>query len=157
MNPNQVTATIYETSERAADWRGIFHRLDNIPLWGPLPQLLHVPEKGEVLAYFLDLSAITNDERERLVAYIAGRFNLPHNEVARDLHQVGCPVLAEELLVTVPTGVALSMMYDVYAEIDEVYAELGLDENDDDDDEGWLDEQLRPLGFGDEDDDDDDF
>jgi hypothetical protein len=146
MNHNQVTATIHETSPRAADWRGVFGRLDNIPLQGPLPQAMRVPEKGEVLAYLLDLASITLDERQRLVAYIAGRFNLSPVEVERDLDQTGCPILSDDLLVTVPASLALAMMDDFDTERDE---------------DDWLEQALhedqgRPFeeeGFGEDDDD----
>jgi hypothetical protein len=134
MNPNQITATIHETSERAADWQRIFGRLDNIPLRSPWPTAAVLPEKGQTQIYLLDVGAITSDERQRLIDYIAGRFSLPRELVEQGLDATGVPIVAEELLVTIPAALAWSI----------------LDAEDDDfedDDEGWLDEQLRPLGF----------
>lgn len=139
MNHNQTTANIFESSPRAADWEKIFHRLHDIPLRGPLPMPVHLPGIGVKQAYMLDLSAITLDERQRLVEHLAERFNLLPVQVEYDLDRVGVPILADEVLISVPPGLAFSMMPDFDDDDDGDDAELRFDEEDEMDD--WEDEE----------------
>lgn len=140
MNTNQVLATISKTSPRAADWRGVFGRLDNIPLQGPLPIVCKLPGKGESACYMLDLQAITPEERERLIDYIAIRFGSSRKVVEDSLDDVGMPIVADDVLVSIPQGLALSMMLDFDTERQEddwlessSMSEWDYEEEDDDD------------------------
>jgi len=135
-----TTASIHETSTRAADWLHVFGRLNDIPLRSPFAITVDVPGRSNVSAYLLDVSLITAEERLRLVNHIANRFNLPHSEVERDLDAHGVPILAEDVLVSIPQGLAMSMMADVdpFDLEDEVVDwqddHCGWDGEDDDDD-----------------------
>ena len=105
-----TTATIHETSPRASDWLRVFGRLTDIPLRGPFVIRVNVPGRSNVRAYLLDIAALDPEERLRLVNHIATRFNIPPAEVDRDLDAEGVPILAEDVLVSIPQGLALSMM-----------------------------------------------
>lgn len=105
MTTNQTTCAIIETSPRAADWQRIFGRLDNIPLTSSRLNLVRHQTEGLMYVYGLDLSALTPDERERLIDFLAEKFNLPRAEVAGDIDEQGVPVRAEDALVNSPSGV----------------------------------------------------
>ena len=136
-----TTATLLETSPRAADWRHIFGRLTDIPLRGPFAIQMDLPGHPKASAYLLDVSLISSEERLRLVNHIAARFNLDRAEVERDLDAQGVPILAEDVAVYIPQGLALSMMPDWDDDLD-----------DDEDEDSW-----DPAERYYQDDDDDDF
>ena len=135
-----TTATILETSPRAANWQHIFGRLTDVPLCSPFPILVHVPDHQNALAYLLDVSLITPEERLRLVNHIAKYFSQTHAEVERDLDVHGVPILAEDVLVSIPQGLAMSMLggddpFDLEDEVvDWQDDHCGYDGEDDDDD-----------------------
>ncbi len=58
------------------------HSLD----YNNLPSLT---KDGEKLAFELDISRLTLEQRARLAAYLAGRFHLDFSEVERDLERHG--------------------------------------------------------------------
>ena len=108
------TITILESSPRAANWLHIFGRLTDIPIRSPFPIRVHVPDHQNALAYLLDVSLITNEERLRLVNHLAKYFSLTHAEVERDLDSDGVPILADDVIVSIPQGIALSMINDPF-------------------------------------------
>ena len=124
---NGTTATISEKSPRAERWQRVFQRLTDIPLLSPLSIRVSVPEKGTTDAYLLDLDMLKPDERERLIQDIASRFDIPLEEVRRDIVR-GVPILAEDLIVSIPQGLALSMM----ADDEEIHGRDFRDEEDED-------------------------
>jgi len=135
-----TTATIHETSPRASDWMHVFGRLNDIPLRGPFAIKVNVPGRSSVSAYLLDVSLLTAEERLRLVNHIANRFNLPPAEVDRDLDAQGVPVLAEDVLVSVPQGLAFSMMDEVDP-FDLEEEDVDWDADDYDDEDIYLDDE----------------
>lgn len=110
MNHDQTTATIIETSPRAADWQAIFGRTCDIPLKGSRPSVANRPGLGYAYVYKLDLLAITADERQCLIEHIVTRFSLLRDQVERDLDERGVPILAEDVLVSTPQDLAVSML-----------------------------------------------
>src|SRR3990167_7354324 len=102
-----VTCTVY--GERAATFEAIFGTA-TIPIVSPLPQLGILPGIGKVAIYKLDVAALTSDQRAKLVAHLAQRFGLPETDVERDLDTEGMPILAQDCVVSIPQGLALSMM-----------------------------------------------
>ena len=72
------TITILESSPRAANLLHIFGRLTDIPISSPFPIRVHVPDHQNALAYLLDVSLITPEERLRLVNHLAKYFSLTH-------------------------------------------------------------------------------
>ncbi len=109
-----TTATILESSPGADDWQHVFGRLHDIPLRSPFAIKVNVPGRDNARAYLLDVSLITNEERLRLVNHISIRFNLPHSEVERDIDSIGVPILADDVIVSIPQGLAMSMIDDPF-------------------------------------------
>lgn len=86
--------------ERVAAWRSIFGD-SQIYIRSPFSVLANLPGIGEAAIYELDLELLTAEQRQRLVNHIANKFNVPADEVERDLDTVGCPILAEDVFVAV--------------------------------------------------------
>lgn len=59
---------------------------------------------GEQLVFKLDMERITNDQRIRLAAYLAGKFHLEFHEVERKLECMGFPIPAHgcQLVISFP-------------------------------------------------------
>ncbi len=96
-------AHINSTSPRAADWRAVFGG-DSVPIKSPIPSMVQVPgEKGPelVMAYMLDINALTADQATRLVDHLSKRFNIPAAEVQASLPTEGCPILANDVGVSI--------------------------------------------------------
>ena len=108
-----VMANLNERSRRAKDWQYVFGRLTNIPLKSPISCHVGIEELGDhVEIYFLDLGKVTAKEYSRLVRLLSKRTNDPADQVDRELQARGVPVLAEDVIVSIPQGLALSMMDD---------------------------------------------
>jgi hypothetical protein len=82
------------------------------PVMNIIPVQVTVPEIGKADAYLLDTARLTIDERNRLIAMLAARFLLTVEDVERNLDETSCPILANEVVVRIPRGLALSMMDD---------------------------------------------
>jgi len=85
-------------SQRAEDWQSVFGRLDDIPVTQYFTTLANLPDRPNSAVYLLDLKRMTPAERERLIWHIAARFDIPAEEVARDLDREGCPILAADVI-----------------------------------------------------------
>jgi hypothetical protein len=85
--------------DRLALWQAVFGG-DEVPIVSIVPMIGSFPGVGEQRFYSLDLKAITPEQRERLVASIALRFNLTIEEVGRDIDMVGVPILAGDVVVS---------------------------------------------------------
>lgn len=94
------TATIRKESPRAESWREVFGSYE-IPLQSPVPVLASAPGIEEGLFYQLDLQALTQAQRERLIGYIVKKFGVEKQEVVETLDTVGCPILDEDVTITV--------------------------------------------------------
>jgi len=93
------TATISERSARYADWLEVFGDT-TAHIKSPYPTGAMLPG-GPALIYHLDLEALKPEQRARLIANLARRFDLPEEEVARDLDKIGCPIRIEDVTVIV--------------------------------------------------------
>lgn len=85
-------------SPRAKDWVYVFGRLENVPVMTYYTTLANLPDRPNSAVYQLDLARLTFAERARLVEHIAERFDLPADEVDRDLDREGCPILATDVI-----------------------------------------------------------
>lgn len=87
------SVTVHDPS-RAADFERVFGTA-TVPVRErlPIPQTVSLPI-GERPCYFLDLSAITAAQRERLIAFLIERFGETREGVERELPN-GVPILAE--------------------------------------------------------------
>ena len=94
------TATISGNSERAETWRWVLGT-ETICIKSPYPAYANLPGKPNVGIYELDLSLLTDDQRERLIRYISEKFDIPLIDVANDLDEIGCPVLTEDVRITI--------------------------------------------------------
>ncbi len=94
------TATIREDSPRAADWRKVYGGTTVI-LKHPLPAIGEFPGVGAKEFYELDLDALTEEQRARLIAHLSERFQLSLEEVQSELDTVGVPILAEDVTLTI--------------------------------------------------------
>ncbi len=93
-------ATINPESERAQAWLKVFGSHE-IALCSPIPQWASAPGVPKGLFYFLDLNELTPEQRERLIVYISHRFQVDEQEVRETLDAIGCPILDEDVTVTV--------------------------------------------------------
>lgn len=94
------TAKISEDSERAKTWQEVMGT-DKVYLKSPLPALASLPGTSKRLIYELDLIMLNDTQRKNLIRYISKKFNIPTADVARDLDILGCPVLVEDVTVSV--------------------------------------------------------
>ena len=95
-----MDARILESSPRYADWVKVFG--DNrAPITSPMPHQASLPGIPNALVYWLDLKAITSEQRARLVAHISERFGIPPDEVERDLDRDGVPLMAADVHVSI--------------------------------------------------------
>jgi len=92
-----TTATIHDEQRRAL-WIEVFENA-TMPIKSILPAKANVPEHENAEVYMLDLAAITDEQREKLVVSIARRFDIHPAEVAWELDK-GVPILAEGVSVS---------------------------------------------------------
>lgn len=105
----KTTATI-KNPERLAFWQEVFGG-DTVPILSIIPSRANLPGIPDAVVYLLDLRVITADQRERLIAGIARKFNLPNEEVAAGLDEYGVPVLADDVtVVSTDQGLLMSLV-----------------------------------------------
>lgn len=85
--------------ERLALWQNVFGG-DEVPITSIVPSLGSFSGVGEQRYYHLDLKAITPEQRQRLVASIAEKFNLPPATVDSQLELIGVPILACDVVAS---------------------------------------------------------
>lgn len=91
----KTTVTV-SNPERKAQWESIFGSA-TVPVISIIPEMANLPGFYEPQRVFkLDLSIITNEHRAKLVAFIAGKFNIPVEVVSDQLEDHGVPILAED-------------------------------------------------------------
>lgn len=98
------TAILISDSPRAADWIKVFGGLD-VHLKSPFPIRANLPGAPNALIYELDLELIAPDVRQRLIEHLAFTFQIPMDEVAAQLDKHGCPIKAEDVIVSVKNPV----------------------------------------------------
>jgi hypothetical protein len=91
---SEVTIT---DPERVADFERVFGSA-TVPVKErlPVPTMLSLPI-GPKPCYMLDLDALTNEQRERLLDYATERFGMTRDEAERELPH-GFPILAESCI-----------------------------------------------------------
>jgi hypothetical protein len=100
---NDFTATISNRSnpDRAIAWRTVFGS-ETIVLKSPIPSLAKLPGRlTTTLIYEVDIRALTGPQRKRLVAHLAEKFGYEAQVVEDALDTEGCPILAEDVIVTI--------------------------------------------------------
>lgn len=97
----KFTAIINSNSPRAEEWQKVFGT-DEIEVRGLLPVKANVLGKVREV-YFLVLSALNDEQYERLMFHISEKFRVPLEQVARELPEAGVPVLPEDLIISCDT------------------------------------------------------
>jgi hypothetical protein len=87
--------TVTVQGPRAADFEAVFGTA-TVHVRSPIPQLAELPGRGMQYVYLLDLALVTPEQRARLIAHIAARFELPADEVAAELDDHGVPILVSD-------------------------------------------------------------
>jgi hypothetical protein len=93
-----TTATINEKSSRAAEWLEVFGS-HTIKIKSPVAHKVNVLDTRKE-AYMLDLDALAPEQMERLVKHIAWKFHVLPSVAEKDLREIGCPILAEDVIVS---------------------------------------------------------
>lgn len=86
--------------ERKAEWEAVLGTAA-VHVRSPIPSRANLPGHPNVLIYELDLDLLSKEQRARVIAHLAARFDVPEDEVARDLDSVGVPILARDCVVSV--------------------------------------------------------
>ena len=86
--------------QRQEMWKRIFPPDGKVPITCPIPVGRANLAGQEAEFYLIDLDRVGDDERKRLIAEIAERFNLSPLEVAQDIINRGAPVKAESVFVS---------------------------------------------------------
>ena len=81
------------------EWHQIFGE-SRVPLESCKSQMASLGEEKDVEVYKLNLSAMTLEQRSRLLGHIAKRFNVPIYEVEAEIAKVGFPIRAADLIVS---------------------------------------------------------
>lgn len=92
-------ATIKPEAERAAWWLETFGGY-RCPVKSIIAHRANLPGHPDALVYEMDIAALAPEMRERLVASIAKRFGQDPAFVEASLDDIGCPILAEDVVVT---------------------------------------------------------
>lgn len=91
---------IIDDPERAQEFLKVFGRV-RLNIKSPIPRHVNLPGKGTRKIYELDLSLISDEERERLAAHLSERFNMPVKTILADLDRIGMPILADGCTVVI--------------------------------------------------------
>lgn len=82
-----------------------------VPIRSIVPSPVNLPGHPDAPAYFLDLDAISDGQRARLIAALAGKFGQPESDVADHLEEHGVPILADDVIVgTKDRGVIIALL-----------------------------------------------
>ena len=93
-------ATIRKDCPRYQDWINVLGT-NEVVLKSPVPHLASAPGIPEAPFFEMDLTALSGEQRGRLISHLSQRFQVPEQEVERDLDRVGCPILDTDVTVTV--------------------------------------------------------
>lgn len=94
----RLTATVRDPGRRR-EWVAILGS-DTMPLKSMLPTRVNLPGIENALVYELDLEALTDEQRRRMVDHIALKFDLTPEFVETRLEEEGVPILAQDVTVT---------------------------------------------------------
>lgn len=100
MSDRVTTAAIRKDSPRAADWLRVFGGLE-VPIRSPIAHRAELPGRDPGDVFLLDVAALTAEQTDRLVDFLADRFHADPAEVRADLADPnhGVPILAEDVVV----------------------------------------------------------
>jgi len=93
----EITATIHDEHRRAV-WGSIFPDA-RVPIESIIPSKADLPGHRDAEVYMLDLDAISDEQRGKLINMIVELFALSVEEVRSDLVR-GVPILADDVIVS---------------------------------------------------------
>ncbi len=67
-----------------------------VKIKSPRPEYISTPDNEKVLAYFLDLALITEEQRENLIKHLSEKFNQSIDFVRKNLDKIGVPLLKKD-------------------------------------------------------------
>lgn len=94
------TATISSKSTRYQDWINVLGT-DHVHVKSPIPHRAAAPGIPSGLFYHIDLELLSEEQRSRLIKHLATRFEVPEQEVAENLDTIGCPILDDDVTISV--------------------------------------------------------
>jgi len=95
----KTRATVHDP-ERRAFWEKIFGG-DEVPVVSFIPQLADLPGYDEPQqVYMLDLKALSDEQRFRLIQSLADKFCMLEGEVESSLDEHGVPILVTDVSVS---------------------------------------------------------
>jgi hypothetical protein len=116
---NWKTTAKINNPERLAFWQEVFGG-DTVPIYSFVPSVADLPGIPGAAVYMLDLGAITADQRQRLIAGIARKFDLSIEEVTAGLYAHGVPILADDVSVSsTDQGLLMSVVLDDFGDDEE--------------------------------------
>jgi len=92
-------ANLHHTSPRYEEWLAILGT-DDVPLLHP--GIVHGSlghEEGKCDVYLLDLTRLTKEQMDRLVAFVAKKFGAPEEEVCDEILRQGFPIRAADVSI----------------------------------------------------------
>lgn len=92
-------ASLDHSSPRYRDWYGILND-DRVPLLSPFSTHAQLGEEKDVEVYGLDWQNLDGEQSDRLLNFIAHKFGVTQEEVAKDLDRDGLfPIRAADVTV----------------------------------------------------------
>lgn len=85
--------------ERAEWWRHCYGSLD-VPLLSPIPEWRRGPDGTPQRFFKVDMRRLTDEQRERVAAFVADKFSVPIDDVRADMERDGIPILADDVIVS---------------------------------------------------------
>lgn len=123
----QTTATIHDPV-RAGIWSKFFPGA-RMPVLSIVPVIADLPGMPGSHVYMLDLGAITDEQRDQLVAAVADLFDMTPEEVRKDITERGVPILADscsiestderQILNLIDSGPGLEEIHPIFAGTEE--------------------------------------
>jgi hypothetical protein len=73
---------------------------DTVHLRSPFPREANLPGNEVKLIYELDIDLLTTDQRQALAAHLSVKFGYTEGFVNENLDAMGCPILADDVSVS---------------------------------------------------------
>lgn len=87
--------------ERKTFWIEVFGS-DRVPIESPIGEIAEIPGfKYPQKVLKLDMKRVTEQQKQKLVAAIAKKFNITEEEVKKDLEEKGMPILDKDVTVSI--------------------------------------------------------
>ncbi len=92
------TAVLNSQSPRYSDWRHVLGH-DSVPIKSPQVAKANLGDELDVEVYQLDIEALSPEQRDRLVNFVALKFGVAPVKVEEQLESIGFPIRAVDVTV----------------------------------------------------------